>query len=479
MRTWPVIVSLTALVFLPCAHAMDLWQVWQLARTNDPAFRQAQSTVKAAQEDKPAAWAQLFPSINLTASRTWTNSDSSGLRFFGGTQSIPLESTSNDRQDQWGAQLSQPIFNWQLIKAVGGADISVAQAEAQYRATVQGLILTVAQAYFGVLQAKDNLDADLANQLALEKQFQEVTQQYKVGLVAITGVKQAQAGYDQAKAQVIASRQSLAQAQEALRAIIGRVPSALSAPKANLPLNPPKPDSATAWVHRGLQDNPNLVASRLGFKLAQNQVSQTQAGYLPQINLLLSHTRQSLLGNSSYSSPTGAFQSPDQSSGSTNEIALDFSWNIFSGGATRAATRKAEFQADAASAASATEHRTVVQDVRNAFLGVLSGIAQVQATRQSVVAAHVALQATQAGLKVGTQTVLDVLNARNTYLTAEKSFYSARYSYLLATLQLEQAAGSLTPGALKALNGLLSKAILPAQSATRTPAEASLSMSSP
>jgi len=213
----PILAILT-LALLPTAHAADLWQVWQLARSNDPAFRQAEATRRVSMQDRPAAWARLFPSISLNASRTWNNTSSSALRFFGGSQVVPVNSTSNDRQDQWGAQLTQPLFNWQLFQALRGADLSVAQAEARYHATIQGLIVTTAQAYFNVLNAQDNLNADRADARALAKQYEQVTQQYKVGLASITGVRQAEAGYDQARARVIGSRQALARAEEALRA---------------------------------------------------------------------------------------------------------------------------------------------------------------------------------------------------------------------------------------------------------------------
>ena len=346
-----LILTILTLALLPTAHAADLWQVWQLARSNDPAFRQAEATRRASMQDRPAAWARLFPSISLTANRTWSNTSSSALRFFGGSQVIPVNSTSNDRRDQWGAQLTQPLFNWQLFQALHGADLSVAQAEARYHATIQGLIVTTAQAYFNVLNARDNLNADRADARALAKQYEQVTQQYKVGLAAITGVKQAEAGYDRARALVIGSRQALAQAEEALRAITGRYGRRLAAPRAALPLIPPRPTRVGAWVTRGLSENPTLVASRLSVQIASNLVAQQQAGYLPQLSLVLSHTRQSLSGKSAYSFGGGAgFASPDRSQMSNNQIALQLSWNIFSGGATRAATRKAEFQTDVAQA---------------------------------------------------------------------------------------------------------------------------------
>ena len=474
LRRTLIIAGLAALA-APAAHAADLWQVWQMAKANDPAFRQAEADRNASMQAKPEAWANLFPSIDLSANRTWNNNSSSAVYPYS-QPTRTIDSTSNTRQDQWGATLTQTLFNWQQFQGVRGGDLTAAEAEATYESTLQNLIVTVSQAYFNVLNAQDNLNADLANERALAKQYQQSEEQYKVGLVAITGVKEAEAGWDQAKAQVILDRQTLAQSEEALRAITGTYVGDLEEPRTDMPLQSPQPDNVQDWIQRALDQNPSLTAARLNTKIAQNQVSQQKAGYMPQLDLVLQHMRGSTTGNASN---TFNGQYPDESNSSDNSIGLQLSWNIFNGGATRATVKQYQYQADSAMAQEISQHRSVEQQVRNAYLGVLSGIAQVQATRQSVAASQVSLQATEAGLKVGTRTTLDVLTARSNLLTAQKSYYNARYNYLVSTLQLEQAAGSLSPQDVKRLNDLLSPSVAPGTGSAPAPASAPAAMTSP
>ncbi len=457
------ILLLTALLLAsaPLAQATNLWQVWQLAQANDPAFQQALATRNASMQARPEAWAHLFPSITLNASRTWNNNSSSSVYPYT-TPAATINSTSNTRRNQWGAQLTQTLFNWQQFKAVQGADHSVAAAEATYEATFQGLIVSVSQTYFGVLNAQDNLNADIANMEALAKQYEQSQQQYKVGLIAITGAKQAEADYDRAKAQVITDRQALAQARESLRAITGRYIANLQSPRRHLPLHNPQPENVMRWVRQGLAGNPNLIATQQAQKVAESQVAQQEGGYLPSVNLVLQHTRGFTSG---YGSNSFNGQYPNRSNSSNNQIGLQLSWNIFSGGATRALTKQYRYQADAAMAREIAQRRSVEQQVRNAYLAVLSGIASVKANRQGVEAAQVSLQATAAGLKVGTQTTLNVLTARKTLLDSEKAYYSARYTYMVAVLQLEQAVGTLDAKDIRHLNAWLA----PARSAPPTP----------
>ncbi|MGH8272937.1 MAG: TolC family outer membrane protein [Gammaproteobacteria bacterium] len=474
-----LIVLCALVVVAPAARATNLWQVWQLATQNDPAFKEALANRNASMEARPLAWSKLFPSIDLTnTGRTWDNSTRSSQSVSPyGQGVVSYAQASNNRNDAWGAQLTQTLFNWQQFQAVQTSGYTVGKARADYETALQGLIVSVSQAYFNVLQAEAILDADLANQKALNRQFEQSQQQYKVGLIAITGVRQANAAYETARAQVIVDRQALAQAREALRAITGRYLPHLEAPEKALPLMPPRPSNVQSWVRTGFANNPSLASAKLAQKVAQNLVDEQRAGYMPTLNLVLSRTYGNTEGNSSICQGAQCTPAqPDPSTNYDNQIGLQLSWNIFQGGGTRDAVKQQQYLADASMASEIAERRSVEQNVRNAYLAVISGIAQVQATKQAVVSSKTSLEATIAGLKVGTETTIDVLTSRENLLTAEKTYYNARYTYLVAVLQLEQAAGTLTPDALKRLNALLAPHGVAAPGASSAPYPATASV---
>ena len=74
------------------------------------------------------------------------------------------------------------------------------QAEAQYGADQQSLIVRVAEAYFNVLRSVETLEATIAEEKALAKQLEQTKQRFDVGLTAITEVHEAQAAFDSARA---------------------------------------------------------------------------------------------------------------------------------------------------------------------------------------------------------------------------------------------------------------------------------------
>ncbi|MHC4516886.1 MAG: TolC family protein, partial [Planctomycetota bacterium] len=66
-----------------------------------------------------------------------------------------------------------------------------------------------------------------------------------------------------------------------------------------------------------------------------------------------------------------------------------------------------------------------------------------------------AVQAAEAGFEVGTRAIIDVLNAQRDLLEARRDYARSRYDYLLDTLELKQAAGTLSSVDLAQVNNWL------------------------
>jgi outer membrane protein len=85
-------------------------------------------------------------------------------------------------------------------------------------------------------------------------------------------------------------------------------------------------------------------------------------------------------------------------------------------------------------------------------LGVISGIARVQALRQALESSQTALKATEAGYEVGTRTAVDVLNSRRTLVQAQTDYAVSRYDYIISVIQLRLAAGNLSTNDVTEIN---------------------------
>ena len=447
--------SLLAAAAAP-ARAADLWDVYQLALKNDPTFQQAQANYEAQAENKAIARSGYLPNVSLNGSRTVTRSSGDvPITYNPATNSyIQANTTSNDYDTRWSAQLTQPIFNWAAWQAIDQADAQVAQAEAQFTAAQEDLILRTATAYFNVLNARDTLAADHAATESNAKQLEQAKEKYEVGMSAVTDVENAQAAYDQSVANEITAEQQVATNEEQLRAIIGQQAGELMEPTEDMPTRGPEPANAQQWVNQALKQNPNVLAAQSAADAADANVGIKRAGHYPTLALTLSHTKNNDSTTSSLPS-LNAFNVGQLTNINGNAAMLQLSIPLFEGGGAQAQLSQAERQYDAAMDNVKLVTRQTEQQARTAYLGVLTGVSQVRALKQSVKSNQTSMDATQTGMEVGTRTIVDVLTSRQNLLTAETGFSNARYTYLESLLQLRQAAGILTETDLKQINALM------------------------
>ncbi|MGH8169180.1 MAG: TolC family outer membrane protein [Steroidobacteraceae bacterium] len=439
------------------AKAADFAHVYQDALANDPTFQQAHAIYMAAREARPEAWALLLPQISGSAGKTWEHTSGVNTQVsssaLGVAAPFSFHSTDNISAKQWSLNLSESLFSWADWIGLKAADSQVAQAQATYGAAAQNLVLRVATAYFNVLSALDTLQAQQSSLQAFDLQLQQANKRYQVGLIAITDVEQARAARDTAAAAVIGDKEALASAQDQLEVITGRQYDTLSEPGSDMPLVMPNPANQNQWVQTSLQQNLTLIASRLAANVARDNVRIAFGSHLPSLSLIASRsfnsssTDESIVGIGTFNGLPGWTND--------RQIGLQVTVPIFSGGGTQARVHQAEYQWIAAKDAMEQASRSTVQQARDAYLGVISGIAHVQALQQAMTSSQTAYRATEAGYRVGTQTEVDVLNALSTLVQAKTNYASSRYAYITSVVQLRYAAGILDPNEVKAIDGWL------------------------
>src|SRR5690606_30312103 len=271
----------------PAAAQEGLMEIYQRALQNDPAIREAEARYLANSEVKPQARAQLLPSLSFSTSTTGSFNENPVAPTDPETgENIGGISGYESDSDSFGWQLSvnQTVFDWSQILSLRQADKRVVQAQTEYEAQRQQLLLRVAEAYFNVLAAEDSLEAQRVAREALERQLEQAQRRFDVGLIAITDVQERQAGFDLAVAQEIEAQRVLATEQERLREIIGDYVTELASPGEEIPLVSPDPRNPDEWVQVAMRQNLALISARLAADIAQDDIAIQRAGRLPTLS---------------------------------------------------------------------------------------------------------------------------------------------------------------------------------------------------
>jgi outer membrane protein len=447
-------ILLTASLAAVNAGAADLHDVYERALTSDPLIREADANRLAARESRPQAIGALLPQIAASGRYNDEERDSSGAFVQPGNPPTPEVRDSDGNSSAWDVTLRQNIFRWQNWATLRRANAQTAQAEADYSAAQQDLILRTSEAYFNVLAAQDTLEAAVAAHDAIGRQLEQSDKRFEVGLIAVTDVQEAKAAFDSATAALIQAKRNLATAQERLRELTGETFDVLEKPGADMPLAGPNPASPEDWVQLAMQQNARLISSRLAADITREDIGFERGGHFPSLDVVVSRSHFD-----SEATISGSSVGDIDSDSDDTVVSLQVTVPIFSGGATRSRVRQAQFLNIAARERLERTARETEREARDAYLGVNSEVARVQSLRQAVESAMTALQATEAGYEVGTRTSVDVLEARRRLFEAQTNYARSRYDYLLNVLRLQLAAGTLDRQGLEEINALLTETV--------------------
>jgi outer membrane protein len=297
-------------------------------------------------------------------------------------------------------------------------------------------MMSVADAYVNVLKAEQSLKLSQSEEKSIARQLDQTKERFNVGLVAITDVHNAQASYDQTQAALIGSQTQLELAKLGLEILTGYNDELLAIGSIS---DIPKtlPNSLDFWVDQAMKNNLNIQISAGSVDLANKGLEVDKAARLPTVGLQAGYT-------------FGSGDAGENWRHSSN-VGVSVSVPIYSGGQVSSSI--------AQSFNTLTQSELQLEGIkRNTRLAIIqlyrtlsTNLATIIAQEQVIVSRESALKATEVGLEVGTQTVVDVLAAQSALFGAQKQLSDTKFDYVLNELRLKQAAGTLSKADLSAL----------------------------
>ncbi|MGH8030714.1 MAG: TolC family outer membrane protein [Arenimonas sp.] len=433
------------------AAATDLVQAYDLARQGDPQLSISESQVGVAGEGIVQNRANLLPQIDGTATYGRSRSDSDGTQLFGSTPFTSDTSNSSTSRSK-ELNLRQSIYDRANYTRLGASRARAAAARADADSASDNLIVRVADAYFNVLTRIETLVASRAEVSAVKRQLDQAEKRLEVGLAPITDVHEARARYDSARANAILAANSLDDAYEALTEITGERVSNLKGLAKDFTPKATDLRARDAFVDIALASNPTIKSRELALAAAEKDVSTARAGHLPTLGGSFSWRDSSNNGDNTNNLVAAPNVTAFDNGFNGTTWGLSLNVPIFSGFATQSRVREALHRRDIAADQLEQQKRAITRTTRSLHNALAAGAAEVEARRLAVVSAQAAYEAGEAGLEVGTRTIVDVLIAQQQLFQAQRDYATARHAFLVNELKLKQAAGILEATDLEAVN---------------------------
>lgn len=404
---------------------ITLQDALQRAEVNSPDFRAALTELGIAHEDRLQGRAGLLPSVNFNTSIIYTRGN--------GTRSnAPAYIANNSVHEYISQGAVHQAFSVAAYSEYRRAAAAEALAKAHAEIAARGLVVTVVQAYYGLVVAQRKYGTE---QLAAEeaKRFLDISQKLeKGGEVAHADVIKAQIQYEQQTRDLEEARLSMEKSRLELAVLLfpDFSESFNVVDDLQMPLPLPQFPEVEGMASR---KNPQLRAALASVEIAKHEVTSAWSDLLPSATVDYfygidsSHfaTRQfdpatGLLLNNLGSSIVGTVQIP-----------------VWNWGANRSKLKQADLRRDQARVELSFAQRQLLSNLRAFYGEAETSRSELDSLRQSAESAAESLRLTTLRYQAGESTVLEVVDAQNTFTQARNAHADgqARYRVSIATLQ--------------------------------------------
>ncbi|WP_434723098.1 TolC family outer membrane protein [Mesorhizobium sp. RIZ17] len=415
-----ILVSATALSPL-AASAETITGALAKAYQYNSQLNAARAGVRVTDEGVAIAKSGWRPTVTGSSSIDYTSTHAQGA-------------TQNITTGSFGVQINQTLFDgFQTKNNVAAAESQVKASVESLRNTEENILFNAASAYMDVIRDRQVAVLTAQNLQFLTEQARAARSRFEVGEGTRTDVAQADASRATAVAQLSAARATALASAATYHQIVGDEPGKLKAASPVGKLLPGNLDSALAVASA---EHPAILATQHLVDAAAFSVKSSEGALLPQVT-----ASAGISDNYSHSSPD--IRGTNGTSTSAN-IGATLTIPIYSGGRTSAVVRQNKESLSEARIQVDVSRDQVRQAVVSAWTQYVAARESVDANRQVIDAAQLALNGVIEERNVGQRTTLDVLNAQNAVITAKINQASSERDVVVASYAILSAIGRLS-----------------------------------
>ncbi len=398
------------------------------ARKNSVEFQAAATDAAIAGEDRKQARDALLPSVAYNNQFLYTQGNGKGsVRYIANNSIHEYISQGNVHE----------VIDLAGVASYRRAAAAAAVAKARAEIASRGLVVTVVQDYFHVAAAQSKLEIAQRGASQGEEFFKLTQALEKGGEVAHSDVIRAELQMQDRRRQLQEAQLDLLNAKLELAVLIFPDFNENFEISDDLHASVPLP-TIEEVQQQGAKDNPELRAALAGVQQAGRDVTDARAGYFPSLGLDYFYGI-----DSAQFATNGVFDNQRiHNLGSSASATLNIPvWNW---GATQSRVKQAELRRTQAQRELSLAQRKLLAEMRSLYGEAETALNELAGLQRSAELASEGLRLATLRYKGGETTVLEVVDAQNSFAQANTSFQDGAVRYRVALANLQTLTGALT-----------------------------------
>ena len=423
------IIVIASVFYFSNAFAVTLLDALNLTYKNNIQLNAERENIKASEEDVNISKADYRPSLTLSGSKSFENTNKLTNQSGGDasindvdpfTTSIKLEQTLLD----YGRDLT-------LQKKITSLNL----AKAQLVKKEQDILYKAIDSFANLILARETLDINSKNLNLLIRQVEDDKIRRDRGQITNTDVAQSESSLARAQAQFAKSKSDLLISKLNYENVIGKLSDPNQLEK-NSNAIVKIPSTLNEAINLSKQNNPDILIAKLDLEKSEKDLAISKSDLKPTASLSLQRNYTDDLNTT--------VKEKEQ-----DILKATVSWPFYSGGKKRSTinknsnltTRKRLLLDDAV--------RTNETNVASAWSSLESSKSFLNSVKVQLRSAEIANEGIAAEYERGSRTTLDVIQSNSLLLSAQLSLVNSERDYLMAQYNLLKSVGLLNSQYLK------------------------------
>ena len=423
-------VFLIIIFFIGSVSAETFNAALKRAFETNPELNAERESLNISEQELKVSISSYLPTITLEGTRSQehteklTNQDGTNAAF----TDVDPESRS--------IKITQTLIDFGRGAELAKSKIGIDLAKAKLLKKEQEILYKAADAYTGLISAKEKFAINNSNVNLLERQVETDRIRLERGNISLSDVAQSESSLAGAKAKLIQAENDLLTSRLNYENIIGQLNDIESLDKNSIN-NLNLPNQLSDAIEISKKNNPDLIIAKLEYEQSKKDTISARSDLAPTAKLSLDRTK------------TDDFSSTyDEKEQDTLKATV--TWPFFSGGKNYANLNKnksAELQKSLLLDNSIKKNQT---DVASAWSSYQSNQSLLNSVRAQVDAAEIANEGIVAEYNSGSKrTTLEVIQSNSLLLNAQISLADSEKNYILSQFNLLKSIGLLNSDYLK------------------------------
>ncbi|WP_158826147.1 TolC family protein [Mucilaginibacter lacusdianchii] len=338
------------------------------------------------------------------------------------------------------ADVSQPLFDAAAFTGLKAATAGREYYKLSTKQTEEEVISQVSQAYYRILANREQIKVQDTNIVRLTRLVNATQGQYNNGLARKIDLDRIKVSLTNAQTQRTQAMNQIAIQTNQLKVLMGVSVESNITP-ADLSIRDIE-ERVTQYVPEDnfdLQKRTEILVLNTQVRLGQLQKKATQAENYPKLSAFFNYSQNAQSNTFSNLFAGGG----DQVNYGIGAFGLRLNIPIFDGFSRRSRAAQNQIQINEIEKRREATALNLTAGFQNSRIQMANSISSIQAQRQNVQLAENVYSASQANYNLGLATLTDLLDAQNSFITAQNSYTQALLDYKLAEIESIRSAGNI------------------------------------